>query len=348
MKVLPWSGTLSTLTAPPSRCAISRVMDRPSPVPPYLRLVVPSACWNAPKMVSRCCSGIPIPVSRTRKATTAPWPRTPAGTSSSAAGSMRSSTLPRSVNFTAFDSRLRSTCRSRESSVSRSAGAPGAVVTVKSRLFCIVIGRKVASTYSMSRFSSTRSGLMSIFPASTLDRSRMSLISCSRSEPAEWMICAYSTCFGVRLREGFCASNCARISRLLSGVRSSWLMLARNSDLYFDASDSCCARVSSSCRACSIWRFFASMSRFCATSSDAFSSNSALERCSSSCCTCSSADRSCSAPVSRCDSASSSSVRALATMVLTLTPTVSISCARKSWWIWVNGVTEASSMTPRT
>ncbi|MGW3466861.1 oxidoreductase, partial [Streptomyces olivaceoviridis] len=27
--------------------------------PPYLRLVVPSACWNAPKMVSSCCSGGP-------------------------------------------------------------------------------------------------------------------------------------------------------------------------------------------------------------------------------------------------------------------------------------------------
>ncbi len=80
----------------------------------------------------------------------------------------------------------------------------------------------------------------------------MSLISWSRSEPAEWMICAYSTCLGERLREGFWASNWARISRLLSGVRSSWLMLARNSDLYFEASDNCWARASSSCRACSI------------------------------------------------------------------------------------------------
>lgn len=98
---------------------------------------------------------------------------------------------------------------------------PGAVATVNSRLFCDVIGRNVASTYSRSWRSGTRSGATSIFPASTLDRSRMSLISWSRSEPAEWMMPAYSTCFGVRLREGFCASNCARISRLLSGVRSS-------------------------------------------------------------------------------------------------------------------------------
>ncbi len=273
---------------------------------------------------------------------------TPLGTSSSTAGSTRSSTLPCSVNLTALDSRLRSTWRSRESSVNRSAGAPGAVVTVKSRLFCVVMGRKVASTYSMSCRRGTSSGATSIFPASTFDRSRMSLISWSRSDPAEWMIPAYSTCLGVRLREGFCASSWARMRRLLSGVRSSWLMFARNSDLYFEASDNCWARASSSCRACSICRFFASMSRFCATSSEAFSSSSALECCSSSCCACSSADLAWSSPVRRCDSPSSSSVRALATMVFTLTPMVSISCSRKSWWISVKGRTAASSITPRT
>lgn len=107
VKVLPWPGMLSTVTAPPNRWAISRVMDRPSPVPPYLRLVVPSACWNAPKIVSSCCCGMPIPVSLTRNATTGPPRYTPDGTSRSAAGSIRSSTPPCSVNFTAFDSRLR-------------------------------------------------------------------------------------------------------------------------------------------------------------------------------------------------------------------------------------------------
>ena len=101
-------------------------MDRPSPVPPYLRLVVPSACWKAPKIVSSCCSAMPMPVSMTRKATTGPPPaRRRRAARRSAAGSMRSSTLPCSVNFTALDSRLRSTCRSRASSVSSSAGDAG-------------------------------------------------------------------------------------------------------------------------------------------------------------------------------------------------------------------------------
>ena len=70
VNVLPCPGTLSTRISPPSRRAISRLMDRPSPVPPYFRLVVPSACWNASKM-SYCFSfGIPIPVSLTSKAIT--------------------------------------------------------------------------------------------------------------------------------------------------------------------------------------------------------------------------------------------------------------------------------------
>ena len=67
-------------------------------------------------------------------------------------------------------------------------------------------------------------------------------MSWSRSEPAEWMTFAYSTCLAVRFRPGFCASSRARISRLFSGVRSSCDMFARNCDLYCEASASCLAR----------------------------------------------------------------------------------------------------------
>ena len=56
--------------SPPSRPAISRLIDRPRPVPPYLRLVVPSACWNASKMILCRCAGMPMPVSLTAKAIT--------------------------------------------------------------------------------------------------------------------------------------------------------------------------------------------------------------------------------------------------------------------------------------
>lgn len=89
---------------------------------------------------------MPMPVSTTRRAMAEPYGRTDGGSSDGEVGSIRSSTLPVSVNFTALDSRLRSTWRSRESSVSRSDGTPGALVMRNSRLFCVVIGWKVAST----------------------------------------------------------------------------------------------------------------------------------------------------------------------------------------------------------
>ena len=81
-------------------------MERPSPVPPYLRFVVPSACRNASKM-TECCSGaIPIPVSITEKLTRLP-----------VSGESESVTLPRSVNFSAFEMRFFRICSRRVESV---------------------------------------------------------------------------------------------------------------------------------------------------------------------------------------------------------------------------------------
>ncbi len=70
MNVLPTPGLLSTMISPPSRRQISRLIDRPRPVPPYLRLVVPSACWNASKITRNLSAAIPMPVSCTEYATT--------------------------------------------------------------------------------------------------------------------------------------------------------------------------------------------------------------------------------------------------------------------------------------
>ena len=70
MNVLPRPGWLSAWISPPSRRAISRLIERPSPVPPNFRLIVPSACWNASKITRRWSGGMPIPVSATENATT--------------------------------------------------------------------------------------------------------------------------------------------------------------------------------------------------------------------------------------------------------------------------------------
>ena len=153
------------------------------------------------------------------------------------------------------------------------------------------------------------------------------------------MVRANSICLSDRLWCGLSASSFARISRLFRGVRSSWLMFARNSDLYCDDCASCSAFSSRPSRAISISRFWISMLRFCSPSSVALSSSSAFVRCSSTDCTCSSWAR-------RCDCASSSSVRTFAMIVLRTTPMVSTSCSRNRACTSSKGWNDASSMTP--
>ncbi len=125
-------------------------------MPPYLRLVVPSACLNASKITSILLDAIPMPVSVTEKAirpasgsrsepASSRCSRIALGTSAPA-GRITSSTAPLSVNFTALESRLRSTWSRRCSSVCRVAGSSGETRTEKSSPFSAVSGRKVAST----------------------------------------------------------------------------------------------------------------------------------------------------------------------------------------------------------
>ena len=47
MKVLPSPGVLLSAISPPSSRTSSRLIERPNPVPPYWRAVVPSACAKA-------------------------------------------------------------------------------------------------------------------------------------------------------------------------------------------------------------------------------------------------------------------------------------------------------------
>ncbi len=49
VKVLPLSGTLSTVMVPPSNPARRWLMRSPNPVPPYRRFVLESPCANAAK-----------------------------------------------------------------------------------------------------------------------------------------------------------------------------------------------------------------------------------------------------------------------------------------------------------
>src|SRR5690606_33510219 len=120
VNVLPRPTSLSTVISPPSARAIRRLIASPIPAPrlspPVLRRANSSkrsGCWSA---------GIPGPVSRTWIAMQGPG----TGASPSARRSTRTITPPRSVNLTAFESRLLATWRIRAESDTmggRSAGA---------------------------------------------------------------------------------------------------------------------------------------------------------------------------------------------------------------------------------
>ena len=70
MKVAPSpSPGLVTAISPFSSLAISRLIERPRPVPPKRREIEPSACWKASKISLSLSGGIPMPVSETAKST---------------------------------------------------------------------------------------------------------------------------------------------------------------------------------------------------------------------------------------------------------------------------------------
>ena len=138
------------MISPPSNRAISLEIDRPSPVPPYLREVVPSACWNASKIASSLSSGIPTPVSMTENWITfsawasASFPNTcPSGD-----GPIDSVTPPSCVNLNAFESRFFRIWPSRCSSETIDRGRLGSISTLNSRFFCSAIWRNARSASS--------------------------------------------------------------------------------------------------------------------------------------------------------------------------------------------------------
>src|ERR1700757_1414703 len=192
-----------------------------------------------------------------------------------------SRTPPWAVNLNALDRRFLSTCCSRLISVVMLRPRLGSTCTSNDSWRVSAPWRNGPATMSTRFEKNTSSASTVTVPDSILDRSRMSLMRLRRSVPAPWMVRANSTCLLVRLPSGFSASCWPSTRMLLSGVRNSCDMFARNSDLYFEVSESSVAFSSSARRACSISWFLRSTSTLRSASCCAFCSSCSLVCCSS-------------------------------------------------------------------
>jgi len=112
----------------------------------------------------------------------------------------------------------------------------------------------IMSIVSLSnRKISVSSNSSSSLPASIFEKSRMSSMIPSNAFPDVLALCAYSSCTGVSL---VLSKRSVKPITPLSGVRISWLMLARNSDLVlFAFSALSFSRLSSFLFWIWIWRF---------------------------------------------------------------------------------------------
>ena len=194
------------------------------------------------------------------------------------------------MNLNAFDSRFLSTCSRRFGVGHDDFGSGRRRIPWRNRSLAILglVAEHALHVTRAARRTAISSQSTVTVPDSILDRSRMSLIRLSRSVPAPWIVLANSTCFAVRLPVEFSLSCWPRMRMLLSGVRSSCDMLARNSDLYFEVSASSVAFSSRARRACSISWFLRSTSAFCSASCCALMASSSLVCCSSFCWLCNS------------------------------------------------------------
>ena len=215
--VEPFPTSLSMPISPPINSASCLEMESPRPVPPYLRVVEPSAWVNGVKMAARRSSGIPMPVSRTEK-------RIMTDSASSDSVSALITTSPSWVNFMALPARLVIIWRILPGSPFNFDGTSGSILQISSRP---ASAARIASSSAVSSTVVLKSkSIISMlsFPASILEKSRMSLISSKRFSPLLRTISANWSCSPFR------SVSSKRLVKPITpfiGVRISWLMLAR-------------------------------------------------------------------------------------------------------------------------
>ena len=159
---------------------------------------------------------MPIPVSDT------------VTTSSSARFSARNPTRPPAgVNFKALKTRFRTIFSSLSGSASNVPNSGSMRVSSRSRLSSATCCAALARP-RMNSSSSSGSRLTAIRPDSSRTRSSRSLISFNSRMPFECMVTSTSRVLSSIERSNRCSRVSSGASSSVSGVRSSWLMLAKN------------------------------------------------------------------------------------------------------------------------
>ncbi|OFA05196.1 hypothetical protein JAB9_08720 [Janthinobacterium sp. HH107] len=239
-KLEPCPATDWSTMLPPIISASCLMMARPSPVPPYLREVVLSAWRNGWKTAAAASGAMPMPVSRTSRRIRP------------AAGQLTSTEIsPRSVNLVALLSRLVRIWRRRTGSPRTCCGTSEAMRQVNSMTLRWMPLANSATTSSITWRRSKGMCSSTSLPASILEKSRMSSMMLSRLSPERCTVCTKRCCLGL---SSVRCSNSVMPSTPFIGVRISWLILARNSDLArlaASASALACVSARSRCSTCS-------------------------------------------------------------------------------------------------
>ena len=194
------------------------------PVPSWLRPETPATRWNRSKTRGSSASGIPTPVSRTTSASCPPC------------RFRETEICPRSVKRlrTIFSHILRST---------RTSSLIASQWTTNWRPALSTSERKVLARLEVRPARSVGTLWISCRPASKRAKSRRSLTRLSRRRALRWMGRRAWVSRGSAL---FAMSSSSGPRMRVSGVRSSWLMLLKNSVFARSSSASSLARTAAS------------------------------------------------------------------------------------------------------
>ena len=234
----------STPIRPPISATSCAEIARPRPVPPYLRVVEPSACANASK-IAACLLGRDADAGVGHREAQLP---TSAAAPIGSRASTSTVTSPRSVNLTALPTRFSEHLAQPLGVADDASGTSGG----DARRAAPGPSRARAQPSSCERLADaaragrTAAALSSSLPASIFEKSRMSLMTRSSASADAWTISRYSRC---SRSCGVSSSSSVMPRTPFIGVRISWLMLARNS-LFARLAASATSFAATSCQVC--------------------------------------------------------------------------------------------------